>query len=232
MNNYVHNMFADIADRYDLLNDVLSFGLHRLWRKQAVKFGAIAPGASILDLCCGTGDFSFALFEAAAPSGNVLGVDFVEKMLEIARRKKIAKAPQSDIIFQKGDATQLKLEATTFDYVTSAFGIRNVADTDQCLRESLRVLKPGGKILILEFGQPTLPVFSHLYHLYGQLVIPILGGLLAGSKAAYEYLPTTAKAYPSGPKFIALLAQAGFVKAQFKPILFGVAYLYLAEKTR
>lgn len=228
----VHDMFSSIARRYDLTNDVLSFFVHRLWRRDAVRLAEISPGARILDLCCGTGDFAFALNKASGTEGLVVGVDFVAPMLVAAKRKYLANTPDSInnqnamTVFLQGDALHLPFQDASFDVVSIAFGIRNVDDVVEALQEIRRVLRNGGKALILEFGQPRLPVLRELYDVYGRVVMPRLGQILTGNKKAYEYLPKTAGQFPSGASFQRLMHEAGFSNLQQKRFLSGIAYAY------
>lgn len=213
-------MFSSIARRYDLANDVLSFCVHRFWRRAATRFAEISPGARILDLCCGTGDFAFVLKNASGKEGLIVGVDFVAPMLVAATHK------YATTFFLQGDALRLPFQDASFDVVSVAFGIRNVDSVVDALREMRRVLKDGGKALILEFGQPTLPVFRELYDLYGKVVMPRLGQVLTGNKKAYEYLPKTAGQFPAGASFQQLMHEAGFVQLQQKRFFSGIAYAY------
>lgn len=222
----VHSMFASIADRYDLANDVLSMGVHRLWRKKAVKLAGLSSSDLALDLCCGTGDFAF---ELAKTTKEVVAVDFVGEMLDLARIKQ-NKNGLDNIEFIQGDACDIPLEDARFSAVTIGFGIRNVPSVEKCLLEIKRVLKPGGKAVILEFGQSRVPIFSSLYNLYSKYLMPIIGGLLTGNKEAYVYLPETSAAFPDREKFLELMNEAGFKNSRYKSLFLGISYIYIAEK--
>jgi demethylmenaquinone methyltransferase / 2-methoxy-6-polyprenyl-1,4-benzoquinol methylase len=225
MSKTVHDMFASIAPRYDLANDVLSLGIHRGWRKKAVSMLDICPGHRLLDLCCGTGAFARALAEKAGPKGSVTGIDFVEEMLAIAREQSA-----SNVEYVHGDAQRVNFPDESFDAVTIGFGVRNVDSPAQCLREIHRVLKPGRRAAVLEFGQITVPVLKQLYQFYSFAILPRIGGLLTGNRSAYEYLPETSAAFPAGEKFLAMMEVAGFKNVGATPLMFGLAYIYIGEK--
>ena len=190
MSREVQQMFARIAGRYDLANDVLSLGIHRFWRRQAVKLSGIGRGAEVLDLCAGTGDQSFSLADTVGREGSVIGLDFVMPMLTLAAAKngrfserKVGRAP---VTFLQGDAMTLPFADGAFDLVTISFGIRNVDSPVKCLQEIYRVLRPGGRVMVLEFGRPQISWLRYCYDLYSRWIMPTLGGLLSGDRSAYE----------------------------------------------
>ena len=225
MSAEVQRMFASIAPRYDRTNEVLSFGVHRRWRRAAVRLSGISAGGRALDCATGTGDLALALKRKAGPTGEVIGTDFCAEMLALAPAK-AAKAGLP-IRFEVADAMALPYAAAAFDVATIAFGIRNVDDPVRCLREPARVVKPGGRVAVLEFGQPRGP-FGALFRFYSRHVMPAVGGLLTGNRAAYEYLPRTANAFPAGEKFLALMDEAGAYSARTAyPLMFGTAYVYV-----
>ncbi len=230
----VHDMFQSIAGRYDLTNDVLSFGIHRLWRNRALRLGGARPGITAVDLCTGTGDVALALARIIGSNGQVTGVDFVQEMLTLAEKKTIAQSslnPKSaPISYVRSDASQTPLPGGAADLVTISFGIRNVDNPTDCLREMRRLLKPGGRAVILEFGQPTNLLFRKLYEFYSFSLMPILGGWLTGNRSAYEYLPRTSKAFPSGENFLRLMQEAGFSKSSATPVFLGIAYIYVGDR--
>jgi demethylmenaquinone methyltransferase/2-methoxy-6-polyprenyl-1,4-benzoquinol methylase len=228
MSNAVHDMFAGIAGRYDAANDVLSFGVHRLWRREIVRRLRIAPGAEALDLCTGTGDLALLLARAAGPNGKVYGVDFVEEMLKLAetKRLRVGDTESAPTTFLRGDAMSIPFPDNSFDIVTIAFGIRNVDDPSTCLREITRVLRPGGRVGVLEFGQPTVPGFSALYRLYSKHLMPAIGGAITGDRDAYVYLPETSKEFPCGVKFASMMTEAGLQGVAVKQLFGGISYIY------
>ncbi len=229
MSEIINAMFSSIADRYDITNDILSFGTHRLWRQQLIKFAEIKEGQKILDLCTGTGDLAIALKKKVGKNGEVVGLDFVQKMLERAKEK-IDKTPLGDIKLIQADAANLPLPDNYFDCVTVSFGIRNVTDIPRCFAETRRVLNDKGYFVVLEFGQAQAPIFSELYQFYSKYFMPTIGGLLTGNKEAYAYLPRTANAFPCGEKFVAMLKEAGFKNIKCKALFSGLAYIYVAYK--
>jgi demethylmenaquinone methyltransferase/2-methoxy-6-polyprenyl-1,4-benzoquinol methylase len=218
-------MFSAIAPRYDVANEVLSLGVHRRWRARAVGLSGALPGHAVLDCATGTGDLAFALKRAVGPTGRVLGTDFCEAMLAEAPKK--AQRLALDVKFEVADAMALPYGDGLFDVSTIAFGIRNVDDPVRCLREMARVVKPGGKVVVLEFGQPG-GLFGVLFRFYSRVVMPAVGALVTGQRAAYEYLPRTAAAFPAGDRFLGLMDEAGVFSARAAhPLTFGVAYAYV-----
>jgi demethylmenaquinone methyltransferase/2-methoxy-6-polyprenyl-1,4-benzoquinol methylase len=229
MSKEVRDMFASIARRYDAGNDVLSFGIHRLWRSRLVRAARLQEASTVLDICTGTGDLAFALQDALGARGSVYGLDFVQDMLEIAVRKQGARSGKPPVSFFRGDALAIPLAENSVDIITVAFGIRNVDSVQRCLSEMRRVLRPGGQLLVLEFGQATLPVFRTIYNWYSAHVMPLLGKLVTGNRAAYEYLPKTSLAFPCREAFLRELDQAGFSSAEYLSLMGGIAYIYQAR---
>jgi demethylmenaquinone methyltransferase / 2-methoxy-6-polyprenyl-1,4-benzoquinol methylase len=225
MSTQVQQMFSAIAPRYDVANEVLSLGIHRRWRSKAVKLSGVLPGQAVLDCATGTGDLAFALKRAVGAAGRVVGTDFCEEMLAEAPKK--AQRLGLDVKFEVADAMALPYGDRLFDCSTIAFGIRNVDDPVKCLREMARVVRPGGKVVVLEFGQPGGP-FGALFRFYSRAVMPFVGSLLTGQRAAYEYLPRTAAAFAAGERFLALMDEAGaFSSRSAHALTFGVAYAYV-----
>lgn len=218
-------MFAGIAPRYDVTNTVLSLGLHHRWRRRLVRLAQAPKGGSVLDVATGTGDLALEFRRAVGGKGRVVGVDFCEPMLERAREKALEQ--KLKVEFREGDALRLAFDEDSFDVASIAFGVRNVDDPVQCLREMARVVRPGGRVAVLEFGQPG-GATRWPYRLYSSLVVPLVGGLLTGRRKAYKYLHTTSSQFPSGDQFVDLMkATKKFVSAQALPLSGGVAYCYL-----
>jgi demethylmenaquinone methyltransferase/2-methoxy-6-polyprenyl-1,4-benzoquinol methylase len=225
MSAAVHQMFTAIAPKYDATNDVLSFGTHRLWRRKAVRLSRVEPGQKVLDCATGTGDLALAFKRAVGPTGEVLGTDFCAAMLETAPQK--AKAQGLDVRFEVADATALPYSDRRFDVASIAFGIRNVDDPKKCLTELARVLKPGGRAVVLEFGQPG-GAFGALFRVYARFAMPVLGAIVTGNKAAYEYLPRTAAAFPAGEAFLAMMRETkAFASQTAHPLFGGLAWIYV-----
>lgn len=187
-------MFDRIAGRYDLLNSVMTAGLHHRWRKRAADRAGLGAGDSALDVCCGTGDLALELASRVSPGGHVVGSDFSEPMLDIAREK-AARAGASGVRFEWADALRLPYDAGRFDAVTVGFGARNLSDLDLGLREMTRVLRDGGRLVILEITQPRRPPLSTFYSLWFDRAVPILGAV-AGDSDAYSYLPESVRSFP------------------------------------
>ena len=225
MSTEVRQMFSSIAPRYDVANEVLSFGVHRLWRRTAVKLSQAKEGSQVLDCATGTGDLALAFKRKVGPTGRVVGTDFCPEMLQSAPAK-AAKAGL-EVEFQVQDAMALTLPDNSFDVASISFGIRNVDDPVKCLQEMARVVRPGGRVVVLEFGQPTGP-YGVLFRFYSKTVMPTVGGLLTGNRAAFQYLPRTAAAFPAGERFLSLMDQAGaYSERAAHPLLFGTAYVYV-----
>lgn len=200
-------MFDRIAGRYDLLNSLMTAGLHHAWRERAVDRAEVSPGDSVLDVCCGTGDLSFELAGRVSPGGHVVGCDFSEPMLDLAREK--AADREVPVRFEWADALELPYDEGRFDAVTVGFGVRNFADRDRGLREMARVLKPGGRLVILEFTTPTRPPFSTFYSLWFDRIVPVLGRLTPNPEA-YSYLAESVQSFPTPERLAAKMDDAGF----------------------
>jgi len=219
-------MFASIARRYDRGNQVLSLGLHHRWRNAAVRWSGAKPGDRVLDCATGTGDLAFAFQRAVGPTGEVLGIDFCGEMIELARSK--GARERLPTRFQEADALRLPFEEGAFDVASIAFGIRNVDDPRRGLAEMARVVRPGGAVVVLEFGQPGGILFGPLYRFYSARILPPIGGWLTGDREAYEYLHRTSSAFPSGEAFRAMMMDTGrFTAVRARRLLGGVTYVYV-----
>jgi len=193
-------MFDRVAARYDLLNSLMSAGLHHRWRERAAERTELGPGDAALDVCCGTGDLSLELAARVSPGGHVIGCDFSEPMLDLAREKASARGA-SGVRFEWADALSLPYDAGRFDAVTVGFGVRNFADRDRGLQEMARVLRPGGRLVVLEFTKPRRPPFSTFYSLWFNRLAPVLGRL-SDDPEAYAYLTESVNSFP-GPRGLA-----------------------------
>jgi demethylmenaquinone methyltransferase/2-methoxy-6-polyprenyl-1,4-benzoquinol methylase len=224
-------MFAEVAPRYDFLNHTLSGGIDALWRKKTVAKALEGRSTSsqpvrVLDVCSGTGDLAFSFARAGC---RVFGGDFCVEMLDRGERKRGMRAYGDRLRFFAADAQHLPFVSDSFDCATVAFGIRNVQDPVQGLRDMARVVRPGGKVLVLEFSKPRTPVLGPLYLWYFRNILPKIGALLSPrSRAsnAYDYLPESVMHFPEREAFVALMEEAGLEKAQFKLLSFGIACLY------
>jgi demethylmenaquinone methyltransferase/2-methoxy-6-polyprenyl-1,4-benzoquinol methylase len=221
-------IFNRIAKSYDSVNRILSFGLDIGWRKKVNSLLPTSKHVHLLDLATGTADQVIMLCDINPNIEKAMGMDLSEEMLEIGKTK--IQRFQGKIELQVGDAVNLPVEPSSYDAITMSFGIRNVPDVLQCMKEMHRVLRPTGKTLILEFSLPKNPIirFGHLFYL--RYILPLVGGLISGDYAAYKYLNTSIEAFPYGEEFCALLKQAGFKTVTAHPVTFGIATIYEAIK--
>lgn len=225
MSEKVRNMFADIADDYDRINTVLSFGIHNAWRKRTVLESEAKPGDRVLDCATGTGDLALEFKRTVGHEGYVLGTDFCKEMIEHAPGK--AEDKKLVVEFEVADAMDLPYDENSFDVASIAFGIRNVDDPIICLKEMARVVKPGGRVVVLEFGQPK-GALKMPYELYSRHVMPAIGGWISGNRDAYKYLPETSAKFPADDKFIELMMKSNsFSKCKAVKLTGGIAFVYI-----
>jgi len=223
-------MFDAIAGRYDLLNHLLSAGIDARWRTRAIASLALTGRERVLDLCTGTGDLAIAARRAQPPAARVVGIDFAGAMLVVGREK-LRRAGLADrIALVRGDAMRIPVGDSTVDAVTVAFGIRNVQDVAAACAEMRRVLRPGGRLAILEFAVPTTPGVSGVYLWYLRHVLPRIGRVISRHDAAYGYLPASIDAFTAPKEFVKILRQAGFVEIVPVPLTFGSVVLYTATR--
>jgi len=223
----VRRMFADIAPDYDRTNAVLSLGVHGRWRRKTVELAGASEGFDVLDVATGTGDLARAFAGAVQPGGRVVGVDFVPRMVHLGREKLADE--DAEVAMAAGDALELPFADDSFDMATIGFGIRNVDDPVRGLEEMARVAKRGGRVAVLEFGQPD-GLMSLPYRVYSRHVIPRVGELLTGNREAYEYLPRTQAEFPCGDDFLALMDQTGaFADREAHRLMMGIAWVYVGE---
>ena len=223
-------MFDDIAPRYDFLNHLLSGGIDRLWRKRAIRSLQLTGRECVLDLCAGTGDVAIEAQTSRPGAARVLGVDFSPAMLSLGLEKLRRRKLDSRIALVRGDASKIPVADGSVDAVTIAFGIRNVEDREAACRDILRVLKPGGRLAILEFAMPTSPLFRRLYLSYFRHVLPRIGRWISGHATAYAYLPASVDAFEP-PAFTKLLRECGFVEVHADPMTFASVFLYTARRS-
>ncbi len=225
---YVREMFARIAPRYDAANRVLTAGLDEAWRRRAIRLLAPPPGGSVLDLCCGTGDVVFHLLRTD-PAMRVTGIDFCPPMLELARQRAAGEA-RGSAEFVEGDVAELPFAQNAFDGATMAFSLRNVVDIDAVLTETLRVLRPGARFVNLDVGKPPNPLWRRLFNLYFYGVVPLLGGLVGGSRQAYSYLPSSLTHHPDAAHLRERFERAGFTHAEYVPLMGGAIAIHVGTK--
>lgn len=224
----VKEIFNDIAPKYDLLNHFLSLNIDKRWRRKAI--GYIRPGekGELLDVACGTGDFSIAAYRAGVQ--KVTGIDISANMVAIGQKKVDNLGLTPHITLQAGDSEQIEFEDEHFDVVTVAFGVRNFEHLEAGLREMQRVLKKGGKVVILEFSMPEHFPMKQLYKFYFRHILPVLGGWISGNKGAYTYLPESVMKFPQGQAFLDILKGGGFEQATQRKLTFGIASIYIGVK--
>lgn len=225
----VAGMFNNISGAYDFLNHFFSLGIDISWRRKAIGELSEAKPKMILDVATGTGDFAFEAIDILKPD-KVIGVDISEGMLEMAKKKIQKRGLTQQYVVQIGDSEKLPFQANTFDAVTVAFGVRNFENLQQGLSNMLRVLKPGGKIVILEFSKPQIFGIKHLYNFYFKHIIPFFGKLFSKDQRAYSYLPESVQAFPDGLNFIDLMEKTGFGYIKCKKLTFGISTIYTAIK--
>lgn len=226
----IEGMFDNIAKDYDSLNHIMSLSIDKIWRRKAIKkIKDAGEVPRVLDVACGTGDFSIAIAKAVR-KGEVIGVDISKEMLEVMRQKVLKNKLESIISQEAGDGEALRFPDGSFDRVVNAFGIRNFENREKGLREALRVLKPGGRLVILELSRPQNRIIRWFYDLYFLHILPIIGGKVSGDKAAYAYLSASVKAFPGKKEFTAELRRAGFVNITHKAFTFGICRMYTGER--
>jgi len=228
--NELWRMFDRIAQRYDLLNRLLSFGQDVVWRKKLARFLPEGECLEVLDLATGTADVIIYLFQKSARVFRAVGIDLAERMLEIGQQKIREHQLDQVVELKVGDATRIPFPDNQFHVVTIAFGIRNVENVPQSLREMYRVLKPGGRALVLEFSLPRSPIVRNAYLFYFRNILPRIGGWISGDHYAYQYLNKTVESFPYGESFAQLMTEAGFSRVGYKSLTFGVATIYYGDK--
>ena len=225
----VHQMFDRISKRYDLLNHVLSLGLDAYWRRAAIRELDSNRHLQLLDLACGTGDIAMSA-ALACPDRQVIGIDRAERMLGLAKTKVDGRALHKRIVLACGDGMNLPLAGESMDAVTIAFGIRNMPDTRTCLREICRVLRPQGKVVVLEFSLPSSRIVKSLHLFYLRRIVPLVGRLLSGDSYAYRYLNETIETYPHGMEFCELMQSSGYSAVKCRRLNLGIVSLYTGTK--
>ncbi|SFR53440.1 bifunctional demethylmenaquinone methyltransferase/2-methoxy-6-polyprenyl-1,4-benzoquinol methylase UbiE [Thiomicrospira sp. ALE5] len=226
----VKGVFDSVADNYDLMNDVMSMGIHRLWKQQTIALSGVRPGMTVLDLAGGTGDLSLAMAKKVGKTGTVVLADINESMLRVGRDRLIDAGVGSQVKFNVANAEALSFPDNHFDVVTMAFGLRNVTHKDQALAEIYRVLKPGGQALILEFSKVHSPLLSQAYDVYSFKILPKMGKLIAKDEASYQYLAESIRMHPDQDTLKQMMLDAGFDRASYMNMTGGIVALHRGWK--
>ena len=226
----VADVFHSVAGSYDLMNDLMSGGIHRLWKRMTIEMSGVRKGHKVLDIAGGTGDLAAKFSRIVGSEGTVVLADINDSMLKVGRDRLVDRGIVDNVQFSQADAQHLPFPDNTFDVITIAFGLRNVTDKDMALRSMLRVLKPGGKLLILEFSTPKNPVLSKVYDTYSFSILPKLGKLFANDADSYQYLAESIRMHPDQNTLLEMLTTAGFANADFHNMTGGVVALHRGVK--
>lgn len=226
----VGGVFSAVADKYDLMNDVMSFGWHRIWKCFAVELTRVRPGQNVLDVASGTGDVAKRLIKRVGPSGQVVLTDINANMLQGGRDNLLDHGITQQADYVQANAENLPFADNSFDAVTIAFGLRNVTDKSAALKSMQRVLKPGGRLMILEFSKPTNPLLASIYDAYSFNLIPLLGEWVAGDRESYQYLVESIRRHPDQPSLQALCEQAGFEDCSYLNLAGGIVAIHRGVK--
>lgn len=226
----VANVFHSVAARYDLMNDLMSGGVHRIWKRFTIELSAVRTGQSVLDIAGGTGDLAAKFADIVGPSGRVVLADINESMLQVGRDKLIDHGYQGNLEYVQADAQYLPFPDDSFDCVSIAFGLRNVTDKDLALRSMLRVLKPGGRLLVLEFSKPRNELLGKAYDGYSFRVLPLMGRLVAGDGDSYQYLAESIRVHPDQETLLGMMEDAGFVNSEYHNLTGGIVALHRGFK--
>ncbi len=226
----VAEVFSSVAGKYDIMNDVMSFGIHRIWKKITMQHTGLKFGDHALDLAGGTGDLTIYLSKQVGPAGEVILSDINPAMLEEGRARLLDKGIAGNVQFVEANAEELPFDDNRFDCVTMAFGLRNVTDQNRALRSIYRVLKPGGRLLVLEFSKPVAPGLNKLYDFYSFNILPKMGKLIANDENSYRYLAESIRMHPDQPTLKSMMQQAGFERCTWHNMTGGIVALHKGFK--
>ncbi|MEJ2479543.1 MAG: bifunctional demethylmenaquinone methyltransferase/2-methoxy-6-polyprenyl-1,4-benzoquinol methylase UbiE [Acidihalobacter sp.] len=226
----VAEVFHSVADRYDVMNDLMSFGVHRLWKRYAIELAGIRKGQRVLDLAGGTGDLAGRFARMVGPAGEVVLADINASMLRRGRERMLDEGLAGNLRFAQVNAERLPFPDNHFDLITIAFGLRNVTDKDAALRSMYRVLKPGGRLLVLEFSKPVLPGLKPVYDLYSFSALPLMGKLVTGDSDSYRYLAESIRMHPDQPTLKAMMETAGFERVEYYNLSGGIVAVHRGYK--
>ncbi|TGE32485.1 demethylmenaquinone methyltransferase [Desulfosporosinus sp. Sb-LF] len=227
---YVKETFNAIAGHYDLMNSLMSLGMDKHWRRVAVQRVGAMPGMHMLDVCCGTGQLSMELGNVVGAAGDVTGLDFSQNMLDVAKKTLTQSTNQGNIRFIQGDAMALPFPDHSFDGVTVGWGLRNLPDLRQGIREMIRTVKPGGKVVSLDMAKPTFPGFKQAYWLYFDKLVPLMGKIWARKASAYQYLHDSAREFPAQEELVRIFAECGLIETRFDNLAGGVVAVVSGTK--
>ena len=226
----VAGIFNSVADRYDLMNDLMSIGIHRIWKRFAIELSAVREGNSVLDIAGGTGDLAIKFADIVGPDGTVVLADINESMLKVGRDKLLDKCWRQNINFVQADAQNLPFPDATFECITIAFGLRNVTDKSAALKSMYRALKPGGRLLILEFSKPTNEVLAKAYDTYSFHILPLMGKIVANDSDSYKYLAESIRMHPDQEELQILVEDAGFSNCDYYNMTGGIVAIHRGIK--
>ena len=226
----VADVFHSVASRYDLMNDLMSGGVHRIWKRFTIELSGVRTGHAVLDIAGGTGDLAARFSDIVGAKGRVVLADINDSMLKVGRDKLLDNGRMGNLEFVQADAQYLPFPDDTFDCITIAFGLRNVTDKDRALRSMLRVLKPGGRLLVLEFSKPDNPLLSKAYDTYSFKVLPMMGRLVANDADSYQYLAESIRMHPDQETLKEMMEEAGFSRCEFHNLTGGVVALHKGVK--
>ena len=226
----VRGVFDSVASRYDLMNDLMSGGIHRLWKRFTIELSAARPGQTVLDIAGGTGDLAARFSRLVGPEGRVILADINAAMLEVGRDRLIDKGATGNVEVLQADAQALPFEDGSIDCITIAFGLRNVTDKDMALRSMLRVLRPGGRLLVLEFSKPTSALLGKVYDQYSFQILPAMGRLIAQDPDSYRYLAESIRKHPDQETLLDMMRDAGFAECQYQNMTGGIVAVHRGLK--
>ena len=226
----VAEVFHSVAGKYDLMNDLMSMGIHRLWKRFTIELSGVRPGHKVLDIAGGTGDLTMKFSDLVGPSGQVFLADINASMLQVGRSRLTDRGYVGNIDYVQADAEHLPFPDNYFNAVSIAFGLRNVTDKDQALRDMTRALKPGGKLMVLEFSKPTNPLLSKAYDVYSFNALPLMGQLIAGDSNSYQYLAESIRMHPDQETLKGMMEDAGLVNCKYHNMTGGVVALHVGIK--
>lgn len=226
----VADVFHSVASRYDLMNDLMSAGIHRVWKRFTIELSGVRSGNAVLDIAGGTGDLAARFADIVGPGGRVVLADINDSMLRVGRDKLLDNGRLGNLEFVQADAQSLPFPDDSFDCVTIAFGLRNVTDQNAALRSMLRVLKPGGRLLVLEFSKPANPLLSRAYDSYSFTVLPLMGRLVANDATSYQYLAESIRMHPDQETLKEMMEDAGFSRCEYHNMTGGIVALHKGVK--